>query len=74
MITYTEHRRYSPGIDAEVVRLSMAGEHNAEYWMEVPASGQGKWRDRRDKALDAIEDAIGRRCPPGEVRLEEYAA
>ncbi len=66
---YRQFRFYSPTLDAEAVRLSMADEAGQEYYMIVAASEAGKrWRERRDEALAALDDAISRRHEPGEVR------
>ncbi len=65
---YRQFRFYSPTLDAEAVRLSMANEAGQEYYMIVAASEAGRrWRERRDEALAAIDDAIGRQDEPGEV-------
>jgi hypothetical protein len=61
-------RFYSPTLDAEAVRLSMADEAGREYYMIVAADEAGRrWRERKEEALAAIDDAIARGDGAGEV-------
>lgn len=64
---YREFRFFSPDLDSEAVRLSMANEAGQEYYAIVPSSSGRSWRQCRDEALDAIEMAIAAGDPPGEV-------
>lgn len=67
---YRQYRFYSPTLDAEAVRLSMADGAGREYYMIVAADEAGRrWRERRDEALAAIDDAIARTDEAGEVQL-----
>lgn len=69
MSGYSAYRFWSPLLGADAVRFSMVGERNAEYFAIVPG-GEGRvYRENRDRALDAIEDAIARGDEPGEVRV-----
>lgn len=68
MSAYREFRFYSPSHDAEVARLSMADDGGREYFaIVVVAAGKG-WRERREEALTAIDDAVAAGAPPGEVK------
>lgn len=69
MTTYSEFRFYSPLLDSEAARLSMANERGQEYFSVIPAEVSGKaYRAARDEALDLIEHAIMVGLEPGEVR------
>lgn len=72
MSAFLELRYWSPSRDTEVARLSMAGSHGEEYWVEIAVDAPGRvYREARDRALDAIEDAIARKAPAGEVKHAE---
>lgn len=69
MSLYSEYRFWSPLTDQEMVRISMTGTHNAEYYAFIPAYSGKRYRERREEALDMIETAIVQKLEPGEVRL-----
>lgn len=71
MSSYRSFRFYSPDLDSEAVRLSMADGLGREYFVIVPAASGWRWRECRDVALDAIEGAIEAGDEPGEVRVGE---
>lgn len=66
---YQEIITYSPMIDAQVARLSVAGPRGAEYFSMVkkPASGR-EWKVLREKVLDTIETEMPTR-EPGEIQV-----
>lgn len=64
---YHEFRSYSPLHDCEMVRISVFNERGAEYWMGIPVTAPKKYRERRDKALEAIDYAIEHKLEPGQV-------
>lgn len=69
MSTYQEMRFYSPVVGAPVTRLSMADARGQEYFATIPRNVSGKtYREAREKALDAIMEAMDER-EPGEVLL-----
>jgi hypothetical protein len=68
---YHEFRSYSPIHDCEVVRLSVFDAHGREFFMTLPASAPRRYRERRTKALEAIDYAIEQKMEPGEVRVSE---
>lgn len=55
--------------DCDVARLSLADDQGQEYYAIVPVMSGKKWRERRETALDAIDEAIVRGEAPGEVRV-----
>lgn len=72
MSVYVVNTYYSPLIDGEVARVSMADDHGSEYFAIVPKPPSGKgWRAKRDAALDLIEEAIDNGDRPGEVTIPE---
>lgn len=70
---YSEHRYWSVMHDGRVARLSMADEFGAEHYAIVvtDSTRASPWRDRRDRALDAIAAHITTGEPAGEVRLAD---
>ena len=52
-----------------MVRLSMVDKHNREFFMTIPERGAKKFRERRDEAIDAIQEAISLGLQPGQVHL-----
>ncbi|HEX5321490.1 MAG TPA: hypothetical protein VFW46_20200 [Stellaceae bacterium] len=68
MPAYSSMRFYSPVLDAEALRLSMADERNSEFYAVIPARGGKEERELKQAALERIEDAILRGDVPGEVR------
>jgi hypothetical protein len=67
MSTYQEFRHYSISRGGDAVRISVPDRDGQEYFAIIDA-GYGKdYRERRDRALDRIEDAMARRAEPGEV-------
>ena len=67
MSVYREFRFFSPLDDADAVRLSMADQHGREYFTIVEGGYGKRWRERREAALIALEDAIEAGDPPGEI-------
>lgn len=71
MTTYSEFRFYSPLLDSEAARISVADEQGQEYFVVIPAEVSGKaYRAARDEALDLIEHAMLVGLEPGEVVSE----
>lgn len=68
--TFHEHRCYSPIHDAEMVRLSLFDKRGFEFFALIPSENGRKWRERRDKALDAIADAMQAGDVPGEIEVK----
>ncbi len=54
----------------EAARLSMVDEQGREYFTIVVVDQGRRWRERRDAALTAVEDAIMSGAEPGEIRVE----
>lgn len=70
MSDYVEHRFYSPLLDSEAVRISIADLYNSEYFCIVAAPSNGRFlREARERALNALMDAVDRGDEPGEVRV-----
>lgn len=63
---YSEYRVYSPVSDAQVVRISMADERGAEYWIQIQGEGAG-YRRAHSQALTDLMEAIEMGMEPGEV-------
>lgn len=68
MSGYREFRFFCPFRDGEAVRLSTVDGQNREFFTIINAESGKRWRERKDAALTAIEDAIMAGEPPGEVR------
>ncbi len=68
MAAWSEYRRYDVMRDCEVARLSMTDGRGGEYWREIAVGRAAAYREAREQALDAIEDAMARGDGPGEVR------
>lgn len=64
---YSEFRFFDVINDRESLRVSMPNSHGAEFWVIIPADDGKKLRQRRDDALDMIEEAIRCGLEPGEV-------
>jgi hypothetical protein len=62
-------RYWSPTHGAWVVRLALADENGAEYYMILPSERGRAWRQVRDEAVETIMQAIHEGLPPGEVRV-----
>ena len=67
MSVYREYRFFSPMDDAESVRLSMADAQGREFYTIIEAGYGKRWRERRNDALETIEQAIEAGRPPGEI-------
>lgn len=65
-IHFTEYEYYSPILDDDVCRISVADEHGQEFFAIVGVNGKG-YRQRRDEAIDVILQAIQQGCAPGQV-------
>lgn len=70
LTAYQQIRFYDPMLDCEAVRISgFSG--RGEYWMKLPLDPSGRRRrEQKEKALEAIEEAIASGCEPGEVIVE----
>lgn len=66
---YREFRFWSPFLGCPAARLSMADSHGREYFAIVPRETAVKYRDIKERALDAIEAAIEAELKPGEVKV-----
>ncbi len=74
MTAYIEYRFYSPGADCVSARISISGK-GREYFAIIRADEVGsRYRKRRQKACEAIAEAIERGDEPGEVELDHDAA
>jgi hypothetical protein len=72
MIGYATMRFWSPLLGSPAVRLSMVDDRGGEFYSIIAVDRSAKaYRAARDRALDAIEEAIYRGDEPGEVRHEE---
>jgi hypothetical protein len=70
MASYNEFISYSPLLDCRVARISMVDERNQEYFAMIPAEPMGKaYRERRQRACEAIDAAIADGRDPGEVTM-----
>lgn len=67
MSLYREYRFFSPLDDADAVRLSMPDNRGSEYYTILEACHGKRWRERKQTALIALEDAIEAGIPPGEI-------
>lgn len=69
MIGCQEFRSYSPVLDTEVIRLSVADERGGEFFVVLPCPSQGRsLRKAKLAALENIHEAIAIGLEPGEVR------
>lgn len=69
MIGCQEYRAYSPVLDMDVIRLSVADEKGGEFFALIPCTKQGKsLREAKAAALENIYEAIAIGLDPGEVR------
>lgn len=64
---YSEFRFFDVINDRESLRVSMPNAQGSEFFVVIPADDGKKLRQRRDEALDMIEEAIRRGLEPGEV-------
>jgi hypothetical protein len=66
---YREFKFWSAELDSKAARLSMSDDKGQEYFAIVEC-GKGKsWRERREWALQCIDDAIAMGWPPGLVGI-----
>ncbi len=64
-------RFYDPHIDAEAIRFSGISDRGGEFFIREPLAPAGKPRRlQREKALEAITQAIDQGCEPGQVIVE----
>lgn len=64
-------RFYDPQIDAEGIRFSGIAERGGEFWIREALAAEGRSRrEQRERALEAIEQAIDRGDEPGQVVVE----
>jgi hypothetical protein len=64
----SEFSYWSPTHGAEVTRLSMADDRGQEFYAFVPAIEGSPSRRVRERATDALQQAIERGLKPGEIR------
>lgn len=69
MSAYREIRYWCINRDCGVSRVSMADLHGREYFTIVSREIPRAYREAKERALDAIETAIGRGDQPGEVTV-----
>ena len=67
-MTLSEFTYWSASHGAEVVRLSTADAFGQEYYTFLPSTMGATGRRLREKARDALEQAIDLGLSPGEVR------
>lgn len=67
MSGYHEFRAYSTLHDCDMVRLSMFDQRGAEYFSMIPAVARVRYRERRNRAIEAIDYAIEQKMEPGMV-------
>lgn len=67
---YVERRYYSAVHDRDMARISMVNRHNGELFIEIPDDGRQTYRDLRNRALEALEDAVLKNQAPGPVEFE----
>lgn len=66
MATYAEFDFWSPTLGAEAARLSMVNEAGEEFYAIVERSEGREWRQRKDRALEALTTAIDAGMEPGQ--------
>jgi hypothetical protein len=71
--TYSEFRFWSPMMNCEAARLSMWDKNGGEFFVHVPTDEGRRWRERRNRALDVIQQAITDGLQPGEVIVGNHA-
>lgn len=71
-LAYSEMRHWNVILGCNAVRLSVADERGAEYFMIVPRPRTG-WREEKARLLDLIGEAIEAGCAPGEVVCDGQA-
>lgn len=66
------HQGYSPIYNDRVVRVSMCDDRSQEFFAVIGAgkTREGTYRERLDKTLDMLQDAIDSGRAPGEVRMQ----
>lgn len=69
----TEWNRYCPIADAHMVRVSMFDRRGSEYWADIPYNEGAQYRVRLRAAIEALDNAIRLRRPPGKVTIEDFA-
>ena len=71
MVTWCDRQYYDIGTDTNVSRISGFDEHSQEHWMVIEVAISGStYRERRDEAVLAIQDAIEEGHQPGEVTCQ----
>lgn len=67
-VIYQELRFWSATLGGNACRLSLVDGRGAEFFAIVPRDVSARaWRERKQKALEAIEDAIALGAEPGEI-------
>ena len=61
------HMGFSAVYNTNVTRISLIDDRGDEYWTLIPTCSGKRYRDTRDRVLDALQDAIERGDEPGEV-------
>lgn len=65
---FQEMHFYSPLLDSEAIRLSVADEQSREYFAIIGNPGSGKaYRAKREETINLICQAIDMGLDPGEV-------
>lgn len=68
---FVEHRSWSVVAGCRVARVSMADDRGGEHYAILDAEMRGKdYRERRARALEAIEASIADGNDPGQVYVE----
>lgn len=68
MAGYREFRFWSPLLGCDAARISMVDAQNQEHFAIIAADAPGSvYRERRQKACEAIDAAISAGRDPGEV-------
>lgn len=67
-LRWQSFRYYSPEIDGEVERVSVAGPEGREFYKNIPVSEGRTYREARQNAAQDIADAIDQGAEPGEVQ------
>lgn len=64
----TEFTLWSPTLGCDATRISTADSQGQEYFALLPQGEGREWRETRQRALEALQEAVERGLKPGEVR------
>jgi hypothetical protein len=71
LISISEVRFYDPLSDSEAIRISGFSDRGGEFWIREALAPAGKSRRlQREKAMDAIAEAIAAGLEPGQVVID----